>query len=71
MQQLRAHGIASEIYPDTVKIQKQLEYANKKMIPYVIVIGSEEVKSGVLAFKNMKTGEQQKLAVEEILTLVK
>ena len=71
LQQLRAHGIASEIYPDTVKIQKQLEYANKKMIPYVIVIGSEEVKSGVLAFKNMKTGEQQKLAVEEILTLVK
>ncbi|HCZ36955.1 MAG TPA: histidine--tRNA ligase [Cytophagales bacterium] len=71
LQQLRAHGIASEIYPDAVKIQKQLDYANKKLIPYVIVIGSEEVKSGVLAFKNMKAGEQQKLSVEEVINLIK
>lgn len=71
LQQLRAQGIASEIYPDAVKIQKQLDYANKKLIPYVIVIGSEEVKSGVLAFKNMKAGEQQKLSVEEVINLIK
>jgi histidyl-tRNA synthetase len=67
LQTLRANGIASEIYPDTVKIQKQLEFANKKMVPFTIVIGSEEVKSGILAFKNMKTGEQHKLTIEKIL----
>lgn len=67
LQSFRSNGIASEIYPDGVKIQKQLEYANKKMIPYTIVIGSEEMKSGLLAFKNMKTGEQQKLPLQEIL----
>ncbi len=65
LQTLRENGIASEIYPDSVKIQKQLEFANKKMIPYTIVIGSEEVKSGTLAFKNMKTGEQQKLPLKK------
>jgi histidyl-tRNA synthetase len=70
LQSLRSNGIASEIYPDKVKIQKQLEYANKKMIPYTIVIGSDEVKSGMLAFKNMKTGEQEKLAIFEIISLL-
>ncbi len=71
LQTLRASGIASEIYPDTLKIQKQLDYANKKMIPYVIVIGSEEMKSGTLTFKNMKTGEQFKLTIEDILKSLK
>ncbi|GAB1444825.1 histidine--tRNA ligase [Flammeovirgaceae bacterium] len=64
---LRSDGIASEIYPDISKLKKQLDYANKKKIPYVIVIGSDEMKSGVLTFKNMKTGEQQPLTLDEIL----
>jgi histidyl-tRNA synthetase len=68
LQALRNNNIAAEIYPDSIKIQKQLDYANKKMIPYVIVIGSEEVKSGLLAFKNMKTGTQEKININEILT---
>lgn len=67
LQKLREKGIASEIYPDLKKIDKQLDYANKKMIPYTIVIGSNEVKSGVLAFKNMKKGEQQSLTLEAIM----
>jgi len=70
LQVLRDNGIASEIYPDSVKIQKQLDYANKKLVPYTIVIGSEEVKSGLLAFKTMKTGEQTKVNINEILTLL-
>jgi len=70
LQTLRDNGIASEIYPDSVKIQKQLDFANKKMVPYTIVIGSEEMKSGLLAFKNMKTGEQQKKSVNEIVLLI-
>jgi histidyl-tRNA synthetase len=71
LQTLRSNNIAAEIYPDTIKIQKQLDYANKKMIPYVIVIGSEEVKSGLLAFKNMKTGAQTKIGIEDILNTLK
>lgn len=71
LQQLRGKGVASEIYPDGVKIQKQLDYANKKLIPFVIVIGSEEVKSGLLAFKDMKAGEQKKLRIDEIMNLIK
>jgi len=49
------------------KIDRQLDYAHKKMIPFAIVIGSNEVKSGVLAFKNMKKGEQQSLTLAAIL----
>lgn len=64
---LRAANIASEIYPDMVKIKKQLDFANKKMIPYTIVIGSEEVNTGQLAFKNMAIGDQQKITIEEII----
>lgn len=71
VQTLRNNNIAAEIYPDAIKIQKQLDYANKKMIPYVIVIGSEEVKSGLLAFKNMKTGTQEKLSIESITDYLK
>lgn len=71
LQTLRDNGIASEIYPDLVKIQKQLDYANKKLVPYTIVIGSEEVKSGLLAFKNMKTGEQTKSGIDDILRTLK
>lgn len=71
LQALRANGIASEIYPDSVKIQKQLDYANKKRIPFTIVIGSEEITSGLLAFKNMKTGEQTKSGIDDILKTLK
>lgn len=64
---LREAGIASEIYPDITKIKKQLDYANKKQIPYVMVIGSEEVSSGLIAFKKLETGEQEKFYLEQII----
>ncbi|MEK6780329.1 MAG: histidine--tRNA ligase [Bacteroidota bacterium] len=66
-QEVRQHGIATEIYPDQTKLKKQLDYANKKMIPFVIVIGSDEMKDGLLTIKNMETGEQEKLSLNEIL----
>ena len=68
---LREQGIACEIYPDLTKVKKQMEYADRKKIPFVIVIGSDEVKSGLLSLKNMKTGEQHKLTHEQILDIVK
>ena len=64
---LRGKGIASEVYPDIAKLKKQLEYADRKKIPFVIVIGSDEMKSGNLTFKNMKTGEQHLKTLSEIM----
>ncbi len=69
--QLRSQGIATEVYPDQAKLKKQLDYANKKMIPFVLVIGSDEQKSGLLTLKDMQKGEQQQLAIEAIAALLK
>jgi len=65
---LRTAGISSEIYPDQSKLKKQLDYANKKMIPFTIVIGSEEIESGQLAFKDMEKGEQEKITIDQIIS---
>jgi histidyl-tRNA synthetase len=65
---LRAAGIASELYPDDSKLKKQLDYANKKMIPFTIVIGEEERKEGLLMLKNMDAGTQEKLSIEKIIS---
>ncbi len=70
VQTLRENEIASEIYPDPSKIKKQMEYADKKKIRFVIVIGSDEVKTGLLTLKKMETGEQFKLSLGEILIKV-
>jgi histidyl-tRNA synthetase len=64
---LRSSGIASEIYPDVTKIKKQLDYANRKQIPFALVIGSDEMSSGQLALKNLVTGEQEKFYLEAII----
>lgn len=68
---LRANGIASEIYPDVTKLKKQLDFSNKKGIPFTIVIGSEEMKSGLLPCKDMDKGEQEKLTIEQIIEKLK
>ena len=68
---LRNAGIASEIYPDQSKLKKQLDYANKKMIPFTIVVGPEEITTGMLAFKNMETGVQGKLTIDEVIQKIK
>ncbi len=71
LQKLRQADIAAEIYPDLSKLKKQLDYANRKMIPFTLVIGSEEVSSGQLTFKNMQTGVQEKLTIDQIIEKVK
>jgi histidyl-tRNA synthetase len=68
---LRNAGIGAEIYPDEVKLKKQLDYANKKSIPYTIVIGPEEIASGQLVFRNMAEGSQDKKTLEAILEHLK
>ena len=67
LQQLRRNDINSELYPAGAKIKKQMEYANNKHIPYTIVIGSDEMQSGLLAFKDMTSGTQEKLSIEQII----
>ncbi|RYF67448.1 MAG: histidine--tRNA ligase, partial [Cytophagaceae bacterium] len=70
LSQLRAANVPAELYPDLSKVKKQLDYANQKQIPYVVLIGSDEVQSGQLSVKNMTTGEQQKLTAEAIVDLL-
>jgi len=64
---IRKAGIPAELYPDPVKIKKQMEYANRKNIPFVVLIGNDEMKSGLLTLKDMHSGEQEKLTLGEII----
>lgn len=59
--ELRREGVSALVYPDSAKMKKQMEYANKKQIPFVILIGEDEMVSNTVTLKNMETGEQQKL----------
>ena len=59
---LRDAGVACEIYPDGAKMKKQMEYANRLSVPYVVIIGSDEMAQGVATVKNMATGEQSAVA---------
>ena len=67
LSKLRSKGIKSEIYPDAVKIKKQMNYANKKGVPFVLMVGENELSEGKFQLKNMSTGEQQKLGIDHIL----
>ena len=70
LQQLRDAGIPSELYPEPAKLKKQMSYADQKNIPYVILIGSEEITSGKLKLRNMLTGEQQDATIGEVINLL-
>jgi len=67
LNQLRAAGIAAELYPEPTKMKKQMKYADARKVPYVGIIGSEEMEAGVVSLKNMVTGEQVKQGIEEII----
>jgi histidyl-tRNA synthetase len=71
IQKVRAAGISATIYPKAWKFQKLMKYANKVGVPYVVLIGSQEMESGLLGFKNMVTGEQSSLTIEAIIDLLK
>ena len=64
--ELRNKGIATEIYPESAKMKKQMEYANRRGIPYVVIIGSNELERGVATVKNMRSGEQMEVALNDI-----
>lgn len=64
---LRAAGIAAEIYPEPAKMKKQLGYADKKAIPFVLLVGSEEIEKGQYTLKYMETGNQASFTIEEVI----
>ena len=64
---LRAAGISAEIYPDSAKMKKQMAYANAKAVPFVVIVGENEMAEGKVMLKNMTTGEQRLLTGEELV----
>ncbi|MBQ0085178.1 MAG: histidine--tRNA ligase [Prevotella sp.] len=68
--QLRDAGIRTEIYPDAVKMKKQMNYANVRNIPFVALVGENEMKDNKVMLKNMLTGEQQLVAVDDVVSVV-
>jgi len=69
--QTRAAGISTEVYPDSVKMKKQMSYANAQQIPFVALCGETEMQEKKVALKNMLTGEQTSLTVEELIEKIR
>ena len=67
----RTAGIRAEIYPDSAKMKKQMSYANSKMIPFVAIVGENEMNEGKVTLKNMTTGEQSLLSPDELVNAIK
>ena len=68
---VRAAGIRAEIFPDASKMKKQMSYANAKNIPFVAIVGENEMNEGKAMLKNMETGEQNLVSAEELIAVVK
>lgn len=67
---LREAGVAAELYPNAVKLRKQMGYADAKKIPYALLIGEEEIASGVYSLKDMASGEQQRVSSEQLIAFL-
>ena len=71
LSQIRREGINAEIYPDSDKLKKQMNYANNKKIPFVALIGENEMQEKMITVKDMNSGEQKKMTFEELINLLK
>lgn len=71
VEQLRKLNISSELYPDPVKLKKQMSYAHSKNIPYIIIAGEDEINRGEVTIKTMATGDQKKVLLTELESYVK
>ncbi len=71
LQKVRQLGICAEIYPDVAKMKKQMSYANNKQIPFVAMAGENEMEAGKITLKNMESGEQSLVSVEELIAAVR
>ena len=71
LKELRLAGIASELYPDAAKMKKQMGYADKKGIPYVILVGEDEMNAKQVKLKHMQSGDQVSLSTNELIDHLK
>ena len=71
LKQLRDSGVNSEIYPTAAKMKKQMNYADKKGVQYVVLVGEDEMTSGTLTVKNMSLGTQKSMKIQDLLQLLK
>jgi len=67
---LRAKGINAEIYPEPAKMKKQMSYADNKKIPFVAIVGETEISARKVMLKNMKSGEQSLLSLDEVIETI-
>lgn len=70
VQKLRNYGLEAEVYPDAAKMKKQMNFANKRDIPFVVLAGSKEMDDEKYTLKNMRTGEQDRVSLQELITQV-
>ena len=63
---LRNNGISTEIFLNDKKLKAKMKYADKLEIPYVIVVGEDEINSGIVKIKNMKNGEEKQSSIEDV-----
>jgi histidyl-tRNA synthetase len=68
--ELRQTGIKVELYPDNTKLAKQFQYADKRNIPFAVMAGDQEMNSNTYTLKNLQTGEQKALSLEELLKIL-
>jgi histidyl-tRNA synthetase len=68
---LRKSGISSELYPEQAKMKKQMTYANSREIPFVALVGEQEIKDGLITLKDMETGKQERLTPDELVERLK
>ena len=69
--ELRRNGVNAELYPDAAKMKKQMNYANKRNIPFVVLVGEQEVKTNTYTLKNMSSGEQETVSLEALVLKTK
>jgi histidyl-tRNA synthetase len=68
LQELRLKGVSAEIYPDAAKMKKQFDYANKKKIRFVVIVGESEMQKGEVSIKDMETGVQKTIPIGQLAT---
>ena len=68
---LRKNGINTQMYLENKKIKAKFKYADKLQVPYTIVLGEDEEKNNIVTLKDMQTGEQQQISLEEVIKIIK
>ena len=71
LKKIRENGISSELYPSSSKLKKQMIYANKKNVEFVVMIGEDEMSSGRILVRNMEDGTQKDMTINEFISKIK